>query len=45
LQCHRSQFTPETMEQLSQGLIAAQAGIAHFQPMVPGVGRKDSLLP
>jgi LmbE family N-acetylglucosaminyl deacetylase len=45
LQCHRSQFTPEQMEQLSQGLIAAQAGIAHFQPQIPGVGKKDSLLP
>jgi LmbE family N-acetylglucosaminyl deacetylase len=45
LQCHRSQFTPETMEQLSQGLIAAQAGIAHFQPAIAGVGKKDSLLP
>jgi LmbE family N-acetylglucosaminyl deacetylase len=44
LQCHRSQFTPEQMEQLSQGLIAAQAGIAHFQPQIPGVGKKDSLL-
>jgi len=45
LQCHRSQFKPEQMEQLSQGLIAAQAGIAHFQPAIPGVGKKDSLLP
>lgn len=45
LQCHRSQFKPEQMEQLSQGLIAAQAGIAHFQPAIAGVGKKDSLLP
>ncbi|HEY7638183.1 MAG TPA: PIG-L deacetylase family protein [Steroidobacteraceae bacterium] len=45
LQCHRSQFKPEQMEQLSQGLIAAQAGIAHFQPAIAGKGKKDSLLP
>jgi LmbE family N-acetylglucosaminyl deacetylase len=45
LQCHRSQFTPETMEQLSQGLIAAQAGVARFQPQLAGKWRKDSLLP
>lgn len=45
LQCHRSQFTPETMEQLSQGLVAAQAGIAHFQPQIVGKWQKDSLLP
>jgi LmbE family N-acetylglucosaminyl deacetylase len=45
LQCHRSQFTPETMEQLSQGLIAAQAGIAHFQPQIAGKWKKDTLLP
>jgi LmbE family N-acetylglucosaminyl deacetylase len=45
LRCHRSQFTPEQMEQLSRGLIAAQAGIAHFQPQIAGVGKKDSLLP
>lgn len=44
LQCHRSQFTPEQMEQLSQGLIAAQAGIAHFQPQIAGKGKKNSLL-
>lgn len=45
LQCHRSQFKPEQMEQLSQGLVAAQAGIAHFQPQLAGRGKKDSLLP
>jgi LmbE family N-acetylglucosaminyl deacetylase len=44
LLCHRTQFTPEQMEQLSQGLLAAQAGIAHFQPQIAGKGKKDSLL-
>lgn len=44
LLCHRTQFTPEQIEQLSQGLLMAQAGIAHFQPQIAGKGRKDSLL-
>ena len=42
--CHRSQYTPEQVEQLYQSLAAAQAGIAHFQPQIVGRGRKDSLL-
>jgi LmbE family N-acetylglucosaminyl deacetylase len=43
--CHASQYTPEQIEQLYQSLVAAQAGIAYFQPLVAGVGKKDSLLP
>jgi LmbE family N-acetylglucosaminyl deacetylase len=42
--CHRSQYTPEQVEQLYQSLAAAQAGIAHFQPQIAGKGKKDSLL-
>jgi len=46
--CHGSQYTPEQIEQLYQGLVAAQGGIAHFQPLVvdkvAGKGKKDSLL-
>jgi LmbE family N-acetylglucosaminyl deacetylase len=45
LSCHRTQYTPEQMDQLAQGLIAAQAGIAHFQPAIAGKAKKDSLLP
>lgn len=44
LQCHRTQYTPEQMEQLYQGFVAAQAGIAYFQPAIQGKGKKDSLL-
>lgn len=43
--CHKSQYTPEQVEQLRQPLLTAQAGAVLFQPLVPGVGRKDSLLP
>jgi hypothetical protein len=42
--CHRTQYTPEQIEQLYQSLVAAQGGIAHFQPLVAGKGKKDSLL-
>jgi LmbE family N-acetylglucosaminyl deacetylase len=42
--CHQSQYTPQQIEQLYQSLVAAQAGIAHFQPQVAGKGKKDSLL-
>ena len=42
--CHRTQYTPEQIEQLYQSLVAAQGGIAHFQPQGVGKGRKDSLL-
>jgi hypothetical protein len=42
--CHRTQYTPEQVEQLYQSLAAAQGGIAHFQPQIPGKGKKDSLL-
>ena len=45
LWCHRSQYTPEQMEQLYQGFVAAQAGIARFQPAIAGKGKNDSLLP
>jgi LmbE family N-acetylglucosaminyl deacetylase len=44
LQCHRTQYTPEQMEQMYQGFVAAQAGIARFQPQIAGKGKKDSLL-
>ena len=43
--CHRSQYTPEQIEQMHGMLVAAQAGVAHFQPLVPIRGRSDSLLP
>lgn len=42
--CHRSQYTPEQVEQLFQSLAGAQAGIAHFQPQGVGKSKKDSLL-
>jgi LmbE family N-acetylglucosaminyl deacetylase len=42
--CHRTQYTPEQIEQLYQSLVAAQGGVAHFQPQLPGKGKKDSLL-
>jgi LmbE family N-acetylglucosaminyl deacetylase len=42
--CHRTQYTPEQVEQLYQSLVAAQGGIAHFQPQIPSKGRRDSLL-
>lgn len=42
--CHRSQYTPEQVEQLFQSLAGAQAGIAHFQPQIAGKGKKNSLL-
>jgi LmbE family N-acetylglucosaminyl deacetylase len=42
--CHKSQYTPEQIEQLRQPLLAAQAGAVLFQPLVPGVGKKDSLV-
>jgi LmbE family N-acetylglucosaminyl deacetylase len=43
--CHRSQYTPEQIEQMHQMLISAQAGVAHFQPLLPVKGTSDSLLP
>lgn len=43
--CHRSQYTPEQIEQMHARLVAAQAGVAHFQPLVPIQGTSDSLLP
>lgn len=42
--CHRTQYTPEQVEQLYQSLVTAQGGVAHFQPQLPGKGRKGSLL-
>jgi len=42
--CHRTQYTPEQVEQLYQSLVAAQGGIAHFQPQIAGRGKRDSLL-
>lgn len=41
--CHRSQYTPEQIEQMHQMLVAAQAGVAHFQPAVPIKGTSQSL--
>ena len=40
--CHQSQYTPEQVEQLYQSLVAAQGGIAYFQPAI--ARRGDSLL-
>jgi LmbE family N-acetylglucosaminyl deacetylase len=45
LQCHYTQYTSEQMDQMTQGFVAAQAGIARFQPAIAGVGKSDSLLP
>ncbi|HKU14155.1 MAG TPA: PIG-L deacetylase family protein [Steroidobacteraceae bacterium] len=42
--CHRTQYTPQQVEQLFQSLAAAQGGIAHFQPQIAGKGKKDALL-
>jgi LmbE family N-acetylglucosaminyl deacetylase len=42
--CHRTQYTPEQIEQLYQSLVAVQGGIAHFQPQIAGKGKRDSLL-
>lgn len=41
--CHRSQYTPQQIEQLYQALIAGQGGIAYFQPAIATKGRSDSL--
>jgi LmbE family N-acetylglucosaminyl deacetylase len=43
--CHRSQYTPEQIEQMHQMLISVQAGVARFQPLLPVEGTSDSLLP
>lgn len=43
--CHRSQYTPDQVEQLHRSLVSAQQGTAHFQPLIPGIGKSDSLLP
>jgi hypothetical protein len=42
--CHRSQYTPEQIEQLRQALVSAQAGTALFQPAV-ATRKGQSLLP
>jgi LmbE family N-acetylglucosaminyl deacetylase len=42
--CHRTQYTPEQVEQLYQSLVGAQGGIAHFQPQGAGKGKRGSLL-
>jgi LmbE family N-acetylglucosaminyl deacetylase len=43
--CHRSQYTPEQIEQMHGMLVAALAGFEHFQPVIPIKGTSDSLLP
>ena len=43
--CHRSQSTPEQVEQMHGMLFAALAGFEHFQPLLPIRGTSDSLLP
>jgi len=43
--CHRSQYTPDQIEQMHQRLVSAQAGVAYFQPLIPIQGTSDSLLP
>jgi LmbE family N-acetylglucosaminyl deacetylase len=42
--CHQSQYTPQQIEQLYQSLVAAQGGIAYFQPAVASARRSDSLV-
>lgn len=43
--CHATQYTPAQVEQLYQSLVAGQGGIAYFQPLIAGKGKKNSLLP
>ena len=43
--CHQSQYTSQQVEQMHQMLIAAQAGTAHFQPLIAIKGTSASLLP
>jgi LmbE family N-acetylglucosaminyl deacetylase len=42
--CHQSQYTSQQVEQMHQMLVAAQAGTAHFQPLIPIKGTSDALL-
>ena len=42
--CHRSQYTPEQIEQLHQSLVAAQEGRAHFQPVAAATQRATTSL-
>jgi LmbE family N-acetylglucosaminyl deacetylase len=42
--CHRSQYTPEQIEQLYQSLVGAQQGVAHFMPLTAATRKSTSLL-
>jgi LmbE family N-acetylglucosaminyl deacetylase len=41
--CHRSQYTPEMIEQLHQSMLTTQQGIAHFQAIPASLGKRTSL--
>lgn len=43
--CHRSQYTPEQVEQMHRMLVAAQGGVAHFQAVIPLKRASQSLFP
>lgn len=43
--CHRSQYTPEQIEQFHQLQVSTQQGVAHFQPALPTAGLSDALVP
>lgn len=43
--CHRSQYTPEQIEQFHQALTSVQQGTAYFQPAIATGKRENSLLP
>jgi LmbE family N-acetylglucosaminyl deacetylase len=43
--CHRSQYTPEQIEELHQTLVSTQQGIAHFQPLTAPTRKSTSFLP
>jgi hypothetical protein len=43
--CHRSQYTPEQVEQLHQARVSALAGNAYFQPLIATIAKPATLLP
>jgi LmbE family N-acetylglucosaminyl deacetylase len=43
--CHRSQYTPEMIEQLQQSMLGTQQGVAHFHSLQPAADKATSLLP
>jgi hypothetical protein len=41
--CHKSQYTPETIEAMHQMLKASLKGTAHFQPLIGAPAARSSL--